>query len=153
MSLQSEIEKKIEKKNQEIAGLEAQIRESKAFVQGLQEALRSVQRDSGLGRTVSMPRAKQFRDGSDMAKARDYILSIGKPAPIADLLIGIGKEPTQKNIKSVAGALNNYAREGRVFVRTAPNTFFLLELQPKGLALELPDDFGIDDDQEEERAS
>ena len=64
------------------------------------------------------------------------------------------KEPTQKNVKSVAGAMNNYAREGRVFTRTAPNTFFLLELQTKGgLALEIPDDFGIDDEQDTERVS
>src|SRR5688572_12737666 len=99
MSLRTELEKKIDRKNQEIANLEAQIRESKAFVQGLQEALRSVAKDT-VQVGAAAAREQQFRANSDMAKARDYILSIGRPAPIAELLGGIGKEPTKANSKS-----------------------------------------------------
>jgi predicted ribosome quality control (RQC) complex YloA/Tae2 family protein len=151
MALQRELEKKIDKKNQEIAALEAEIRETetrireaRAFVQGLQEALRSVQKDAG-GVTLAI-KTNPFRAGSDMAKAEDYLRSTGKPAYITDILQGIGKEVNKTNTKSVAGAMNNYAREGRVFTRTAANTFFLLELQSSDDSeTDLPDDFGIDE--------
>ncbi len=152
MGLQSEIEKKIEKKNQEIAGLESQIRESRAFVLGLQEALRSVQKDSG--KSISMPRAKQFRPDSDMAKSHEFIRQMGKPQHINDIVVhGLKKPGTKSNLKSVAGALNNYAREGRVFKRTDTNTFSLLEFDALDSDLDLPEDFGIDDALTEEQAS
>jgi hypothetical protein len=143
MSLQTELEKKIEKKNQEIASLEGQIREAKAFVSGLLEALRSVQKDSD--RSIAMPRAKQFRGNSDMAKSHEFIKQMGKPQHINDIVtLGLKKPATKSNLKSVAGALNNYAREGRVFKRTDTNTFSLLEFENQDL--DLPDDFGIDDE-------
>jgi hypothetical protein len=154
MSLKTEIEKKIDKKNQEIAGLETQIREARAHIQGLQEALRLAAKDPDIDvvGSVSPTRAQEFRATSDMAKAADYVRGEGKPCHISDIVKGIGKEPTKPNIKSVAGAMNNYARQKRVFVRTAENTFSLIAFEEPTPDVDLPDDFGVDT-QDVERAS
>lgn len=133
-----QLEKRIQAKTQEILKLENEIREARSYIQGLQDALKMLPRDTGSGDI-----SRILRPGSDMAKARDAMLRSGKPMHINEILREIGKDKAQR--ASVTGSLGNYVRKGEIFTRPAPNTFGLKEFdadfQPDS---EPPDDFGID---------
>jgi hypothetical protein len=164
MKYRIELEKKIEKKKQEIASLETQIKEAQAYVLGLQEALRMLPKDNPLpfsapvtesaGGTNGRQRTDEYalRQGGVVYKAWQALKKEGKPLYISDLLRAIGKEPTKANRKSLSGTLNGYYREGRIFTRPQANTFGLVEFTPDGAENEndeLPDDFGMDGHEEE----
>jgi hypothetical protein len=81
-----------------------------------------------------------------LAKARDAIKTAGAPMTVTDLLKAIGKSQDKKHRISLAGTLSGYARDGKVFVKTAPNTFGLIETKqsPTEAANEddIPEKFG-----------
>ncbi|MGH9765359.1 MAG: hypothetical protein ACREDR_23680, partial [Blastocatellia bacterium] len=104
MSIRSQLEKKIENKRQEIKNLENQLLEANAFVQGLQEALKVLPKDSN----DMNESPATLRPGSNMAKAREVLKKAGKPMYITDLLKGMGLDLTKKNRVSVSGALGTY---------------------------------------------
>jgi hypothetical protein len=160
MKYRLELEKKIEKTRQEIASLEAQIKEANAYIQGLQEALRMLPKETYeatagsnverlLGTTNRQkPSEQTLRRGGDTYKAWQALQKEGKPLYINDLVKAIGKEPTKVNIKSLSGSLNSYIRDGRVFTRPLPNTYGLMEFNSNGTEdspADLPDDFGMDE--------
>jgi hypothetical protein len=164
MKFRIELEKKIEKKKQEIASLEAQIKEAAAYVQGLQEALRMLQKENPLPFNSAKAEAtgggsgprrtyeQSLRRGGDVYKAWEVLKKEGKPLYIADLVKAIGKEPTKANRKSLSGTLNTYIRDGKVFKRTEANTYGLLEFgtgEVSDDADELPDNFGVDSHEED----
>lgn len=141
MSARSEIEKKIERKNQEIAALETQIKEGRSYILGLQDALKVLPRDST---PSSNSDNRSLRTGSDVAKAEQLILREGKPLYIVKIIEGIGKEATKSNVRSLSGAINAYVREGRIFTRPKPNTYGHVSFAPSSPEEDLPADFGMD---------
>ena len=138
----------IRKKELEVLQLEqmiqenqTQLREVKAYLQALQDMQRMLPKESG---GVQSP-VHVLRVGSDMAKARDAIKTAGKPLHIVDLVEAIGKENTKNNRVSLAGSIASYVRKGMLFTKSAPNTFYLVELNgntstPDG---DPPEDFGL----------
>jgi hypothetical protein len=147
MSSRSQLEKKIESQRQEITELESKILEKRAFLQGLQEALRFMPRDE---LDESKP-PQELRPGSGMAKVKALLKKVGHPMYIEDILKGIGKECNKANKVSLGGSLARYARRGETFVRTAPNTFGLIEhtssrSQPED---EPPEDFGMEEEDQD----
>ena len=139
MSIQTQIEKKIQQKAQEIADLEIQIREVRAYLQGLQDTYRMLPKDQAIGEQL-------LRPNSDMAKARDFLKRIGRPAHITEILKGIGRELTKSSRVSVSGSLGTYARKGTIFTSHGGNTFGLLEFKSdpsQGAEDEPPDSFGL----------
>jgi hypothetical protein len=110
---------------------------NKAYIQGLQDSMKFLPRDgNGAAEYV-------LREGSALAKTRDVLRTAGTPLPIADLLKALGKPQDKEHRTSLAGTLSGYARDGKVFTKTAPNTFGLLEfraIQPEDS--EIPEDFG-----------
>lgn len=133
MSIRKEFEKRIEKKQGEIASLERQIGEAKSYLEALQDSIKILPRDQ-----ASMASAgDSLRPGSDMDKAREIIKKNGKPMYITELLKALGKEDTKNNRLSLSGSLSGYVRKGRIFSRTGPNIFGLLELEN-----DLPEGFG-----------
>jgi hypothetical protein len=140
MGARSEIEKKIDKKNQEIAGLENQIKEAKSYILGLQDALRVLPKEAASAATEN----RKLRAGSDVAKAEQLILKEGKSLYIVKILEGIGKETTKANIRSLGGAINAYVREGRIFTRPKPNTYGHMSFGQANPEEDLPADFGLD---------
>lgn len=134
------------------------IRALEGQLQGLQEAMKLLPREN-----VNQGKVEHvLRTGSAMAKARELIHSRQEPLHITAILDGIGRTVNHPNRVSVSGSLGNYARKGEIFVRTAPNTFGLIELGHKeGTHLsnesdDLPSNFGtlgtpnIEDDEEVE---
>jgi len=137
MGLRENFQKLINKKLQEVAELELRIREAKAYIQGLEDSMKLLPRD------VNSTVEHVLRPDSSLAKTRDAIKTAGAPMPIADILKAIGKPQDKKHRVSLAGTLSGYARQGKVFTKTAPNTFGLIELGVRASdGDELPEEFG-----------
>lgn len=151
MSARSQVEKKIQAKQEEIADFEAQIEKAQAYIQAMQEVLRLLPREEG--DTVSSENLP--RHGSAMAKTRELLLETGKPMHITDILKGIGKENTKSQRLSVSGSLRSYARKGQVFTQEGGNVFGLVEFQAhnsngRPFKEVPPKGFGLDNEEEEE---
>lgn len=134
------LEKKIELTRQEIARLEAELMEKKAFLSGLMEAFKLFPKGGSNNKAETV-----LRQGSDMAKARDFLQSLNRPAHITEILGGIGKANNKLNRLSIGSSLAGYARKNEFFVKTAPNTFTLIgsdgQTQPE-VNPEPPEGFG-----------
>jgi len=142
MGIRENFQKLINKKLEEISSLELQIREARAYVQALQDSMKLLPKDSaGSSEYV-------LREGSTLAKTRDIIRDVGAPMPIIDILKALGKPLDMKHRTSLAGTLSAYSRDSKIFVKTAPNTFGLLEftsatsIQSSENDSDLPEEFG-----------
>jgi len=140
MGIRDNFQKLINKKLEEIAAFELQIREARAYVQALQDSMKLLPRDA-----VGAPEYT-LREGSTLCKTRDILRSAAVPMSIADILKALGKPHDQKHRTSLAGTLSAYSRDGKIFTKTAPNTFGLLEFQnsTQGVdeGMDLPEEFG-----------
>jgi hypothetical protein len=138
MSTRRKFEERIRRKEAEIQELDVQLREARAYVLGLQEAMKLLPREGGAGGT---DRGEDvLRPGSAVGMARDALRRSGRPLHLLDILTAIGKEPNSANRASLGGSLSAYVRKGEVFTRPAPNTFGLAEF---GVAAEdIPAGFG-----------
>ncbi|MFZ0732211.1 MAG: hypothetical protein WAM79_07805 [Candidatus Sulfotelmatobacter sp.] len=123
MGLRENFQKLIDKKQQEIKALEIQVREANAYIQALQDSMKLLPRDPETNSNFE----HVLREGSTLAKTRDLLLKSGIPLPISEILKLLGKPQDTKHRISLAGTLSGYARKGRVFTKTAPNTFGLIE--------------------------
>ncbi len=147
MGIKENFQKLKTKKESEIRELELRIREAQAYVQALDDSMKLLPRETAIETDNATLRPDSF-----LAKAREAIRAAGKPMPIADLLKALGKQPDKKNRVSLAGTLSSYARKGKVFRKTAPNTFGLIDLEPsspnpngkdtKEEGEDIPPDFG-----------
>ena len=140
MGLRENFQKLIDKKQQEIRALEMQVREASAYIQALQDSMKLLPRNP----EPTSESEHILREGSTLAKTRDLLRKSGTPLPISEILKQLGKPQDTKHRISLAGTLSGYARKGRVFTKTAPNTFGLLEFGVPEQAEEdeLPADFG-----------
>jgi hypothetical protein len=139
MGIRENLQKLITKKLEENANMELQIRENKAYIQGLQDSMKLLPRD---GNGVA---EYTLRDGSALAKTRDALKTAGVPLAIVDILKAVGKPQDKKHRISLAGTLSGYARDGKVFTKTAPNTFGLIEFgasHPETEVDDIPEEFG-----------
>ena len=123
------IAEKLKKKEQEIQSLEEKIRSARIYVQALQDVLKLVSNDS-----PAEPGESALKSGSAVDKAREAILTKGKPIHINDLIKAMGKEVTRESRASLTSSIAAYVRRGEIFTRPAPNTFGLVELGHKPTA-------------------
>lgn len=139
MGIRENFQKLIDRKNQEISELELQIREARSYVQALQDSMKLLPRDNSSAVTDY-----SLRPDSTLAKVRDAIRAAGQPLPIADILKAVNKPADKKNRVSLTGTLSTYVRQGKVFTKTAPNTFGLIEMgtPPHSEEDEIPEEFG-----------
>ena len=141
MGIRENFQRLIDKKQQEIEQHELQVREAKAYIQALQDSMKFLPREAA---TASVDH--NLRPDSALAKARDAIRAAGTALPIANILKAIGKTQEKKNRVSLAGTLSSYVRTGKVFTKTAPNTFGLLEFGNSQAETtgedDLPEEFG-----------
>ena len=136
MDVRSDILKRIERKQAETRECELKIRENNAYVQGLQETLRVMSKDSSQSPAPSpaSPAAasKELRHGSALAKTRVIMREAGKPLHITEILKALGKPIDRKNRANLSGTISAYARKKQIFVKSAPNTFGLIEMDDGG---------------------
>jgi TolA-binding protein len=121
MQIKRELERRIEKKQQEIAELKQQLGNAETYLEALQDTLKLLPKEGD--------KEIVLRAGSDLARARDFIKSKGCPQHVNDILKGINKEPNNANKTSLSGSLGGYVRKGVIFTKPAPNTFGLIELE------------------------
>ncbi len=122
MGFKQELQKRIERKQQELMELDYKIREITAYLQGLQDTFKMLPKDETLDKEVVL------RPGSAAALARDAIRARGVPMHISEILSAIKKTDSKANRLAVAGSLAAYVRKNSVFTRPSPNTFGLIEL-------------------------
>jgi len=149
MSVRTDIEKRIEKERQRVTELQNQVEKSESFIQGMQEALKMLPKESEKD-TRRMSKTKTtttFRTGSDVEKAYSLLRETGKPMHISEILVGIGKEDTKANRMSLSSSLSRYVRNDELFKRPAPNSFALKETKESvaTMALNLPAAFGTEE--------
>jgi len=138
MGLREDLQKKIDRKQEEIQELKLQIREAEAYLQGMIDTLKMLPRESA-------PKAEDayLRPDSDLAQAREAIRKTKRPLHISELLKALGKQATVTARAGLSGNIAAYVRRGEIFTRPAPNTFGLVELDQQATpAAALPEDFG-----------
>ncbi len=123
MSERQKIEETLRKKELEIQSLEEKIKVAKVYVRALRDVLKALDKGDDSEEAESI-----LRQGSAVAQARDAILEKEMPVHIGELLSAIGKPQTREARSSLASSLAAYVRRGEIFIRTAPNTFGLMEL-------------------------
>ena len=138
--IRDELQKRIERKQQEIRELEKQLAAAHAYIEAMQDSLKLLPKDAGSSAAVP---EQTLRPGSGVAKAREAILKAGKPLHITEILKALDR-PVEKNQRvSLSGSLSGYVKRGEIFTRPAPNTFGLAELNHEEMPVEEPpDDFG-----------
>lgn len=141
MGLREDIQKRIEKKQQELVDREMAFTieraSAAAYIQAMQDMLKSLPRDPSDARSPD----QVLRHGSAMAQAREAIQKAGKPLHITDILRAIGRPVDKETRLSIGGSIANYVRRGEIFTRTAPNTFGLTGMN-YDTPQEPPADFG-----------
>ena len=136
MSIQSRLNEKIKKKEQEIQEYETKIREAKSYLQALQDAMKLLPRED-----IGSFEKSILRPNSNIGKTYALLNKIKKPMHVNDILKSIGKGTTKKERVSLSGSLGWYVRKKEIFTRPAPNTFGLMNMEE---AEEPPDQFGLD---------
>jgi hypothetical protein len=116
------IKEKIRKKENEIATLEEKLKSAKVYLAALNDIMRSLEKVS------DEEVVETLRPGSTIALARETILHNGKPLHISELLALFDKGDSKEMRASLTSSIAAYVKRGEVFVRTAPNTFGLIEL-------------------------
>ncbi|MGA2173811.1 MAG: HTH domain-containing protein [Verrucomicrobiota bacterium] len=135
MDIKKELEKKIERKKDDIRALEKQLAEASSYLEALEDMRKLLPRDAQSEPEITL------RTGSDLANVREVLKKHGKPMHVEELLAKLGK-PVAKNSKtSLSGSLASYVREHKIFTRPAPNTFGLVEFAETNKA-EPPENFG-----------
>lgn len=117
--------KEIEAKEADIARLQGEIRDIKAYTEGMSQALRLSNKSTPKPALSAKPFV--LRSGSDMSKIRTILLAADEALHLDEILKLLGKGGDAKAKASLAGSLNTYANAGKVFSKTAPNTFGLIE--------------------------
>jgi hypothetical protein len=142
MNLAKELDKKIEKKVEEVAELTQKLGEAKAYLQALQDTRRMLPREGEASETTPT-----LRPGSDIFKVREILQKEGQPLHVDELVRRLGKPVTKATKVSLSGSLGTYVRGNKIFTKTGPNTFGLVEF---GVAMEdtidedaIPADFGV----------
>jgi hypothetical protein len=139
MNLRKEFEKLIEKKKAEIAEAQRAIAAAEAYIQAMTDALKKLPKDDSVAPTV--------RPGSDVEKIRDAILAAGKPLHLNEIIDAMGRSGDADAKAKIAGILGWYIGKEKVFVKTAPNTYGLVELAA------IPTDFGEDPEKTDDPSS
>jgi hypothetical protein len=141
MGLRENFQKLIERKQAEIRELEVQIREAQSYLQALQDSAKLLPNATDNNGAASAEFT--LRPGTSLAGVRDIIKENGGPMHINEILTKLGKAIDNQNRVSLVGTLGSYSRKGRIFSRTAPNTFGLLELGHRESTVDaIPEMFG-----------
>jgi len=139
MHIREQFQKMLDRKHQEIQGLELQLEKAKAYIEALQDSMRLLPK-------LPSDSEVTLRPGTALAKTRDVLKVSGKPMHITEILRALNLPVDKSHKLSLSGSLSTYVRNSEIFSRPAPNTFGLIEMNNKGsgeLGVEdLPEDFG-----------
>jgi hypothetical protein len=145
MHIRDQLQRMLDRKQQEIRDLELQLEKAKTYVQALQDSMRFLPKSNGQGDVV-------LRPGSTLAKTQEILKAAGKPLHITEILKALSKPTDKKHRLSLSGSISSYVRKGLIFDRPSPNTFGLLEAnkvatngsEADSEDFDLPEEFGAD---------
>jgi len=128
MSARKEIERLIQKKQQEIADLKRQTEHAETYIQALQDTLKRIPIDPMDGHGTQ----PTLRAGTDLWHVQDIIRKAGRPLHIDQIIPELskvtGKQYTGTKRNGLIGSLGKYARTGKVFTRPGGNIFGIIEI-------------------------
>jgi len=147
MGARENLQKLADRKVQEIENLGRQIEMAKSYLQAIQDAIRSLPRDTASIGGTANERSGELRSGTVLAKTKDVIQMNGAPMHVNEILKALGMEITKASRVSLVGSLGSYVRKGKVFTRPAPNMFGLAGMNSPDPPLveqspQLPEEFG-----------
>lgn len=125
LHLRKKLEDKIRKERQAVEQSAAELAEAEARLSGYKDAIKM------LGKDADDPTEPELRAGSELFRIREAIRAMGQPLSLAQMLEALGEQDNPQKRNSVRGSVGRYARDNKIFVQTAPNTFGLLELNHK----------------------
>lgn len=112
---------RVRKERESVEELQTLIPEAAAKLEAIEESIRLYPKDG---------EEAELRDGSQMARVRDFLRQTQEPQTLEQIIRGIGAENDDKKRNSLRGSLSAYARDGRVFTKERdPDTFGLIEFQ------------------------
>jgi hypothetical protein len=124
-ALRRKFEDKIKKERQQLDEQKALLAEAMARLSGYKDAIKLMEKDA------EEPSEPELRPGSELFKIREAVRMMGIPLTLAQMLEVLGEQDNPSKRNSVRGSIGRYARDNKIFVQTAPNTFGLLELGHK----------------------
>jgi hypothetical protein len=119
------IDDKVSKEEEDTQETRHKIEEIKARLEAFEETKKLLNKD------IDDDASNDLRAGSDLFKMREAIRKTSAPMTASALLLALGKEDTTEKRNSLRGSIGRYAKVNRIFVKTAPNTFGLVELGHK----------------------
>ncbi len=149
MSLKTKLEKRIKEKELEINSLEVKLKEIRAYIQATQDALRLLPKElSDLKKSDKSDFENNYsaRPGSLVDQTVKILNEAGQPMRAIDIVAAMGREKNNKNKQILVGSIGPYVRKKRLFIKTAPNTFGLIEWGQKKEEASTPappKDFGL----------
>ena len=123
MSARKKIERMIEEKRCEVEHYRNKIKEAEIYIQAFQDTLRLLPRAEINAEAAS---EINLQEGSYAQKIYELLKTENSPLHIRQILNKLQIPFNNKTRSSVVGSLGPYIRSGRVFVKTAPNTFWLM---------------------------
>src|SRR5262245_48787520 len=114
MSFRAEIQRMLERKEEDIRELQVQIDHARVYVQALKDTLRRLP-ETDDGQDSSQP---TLRPGSGLEKAQAVLRAAGKPLHISDLTNRMGGEFTGTKVNGLVSSLTTYAKKGKIFTKT-----------------------------------
>jgi hypothetical protein len=113
----------IEEKRCEVDHYRNKIKEAEIYIQALQDTLRLLPRAEVSAET---PSDIHLQEGSYAQKIYELLKRENSPLHIRQIMNKLQIPFNNKTRSSVVGSLGPYIRSGRLFIKTAPNTFWLL---------------------------
>jgi hypothetical protein len=126
MYLRKKLEDKIRKEGVAGEQFAAELTDAEAKLSAFEETVKLLEKEE-----EESSGSTELRPNSDVYRIRETLRNAGKPLNLSEICSLLDKQDTAENKNSIRGSLGRYAREGRIFVQTAPNTFGLVELGHK----------------------
>lgn len=124
-NLRSKLEDKIKKEKKSADDLVSKL---EAKLSAFEDTLKLIEKEN------SESSNQELRPNSDVWKIREILRGNPKPMNLSEILVILGKEDTPEIKNNVRGSIGRYAREKKIFVQTAPNTYGLVERSDKPLS-------------------
>ena len=124
MSTRKKIERMIEEKRHEVESYKSMIREAEIYLKALEDTLLLLPRVEADSETAPDIR---LQEGSYAQQIYELLKKENTPLHIKQILAKLQIPFSSKTRASVVGSLGPYIRSGRIFTKTAPNTFWLIE--------------------------
>jgi len=126
MGARESLQKLIDRKLAEIDRLEQQLRDARVYAQAVQDSFKLLPKED-----QAQNSQRELRPGSALAQVQVFLKREGSPQHISTILEFIGKPLDKQSRVSLSGSLGGYVKDRRIFTRTGPNTFGLIEFEAK----------------------